>query len=61
MTQISKNERDYLESKGLKMGKDMFRTYSKHRKYYAVESPRVLRALKQYEQEHVIKTVTQHK
>lgn len=61
MTQISKNERDYLESKGLKMGKDMFRTYSKYKKYYAVESPRVLRALDQYAHDHIIKTVTQHR
>lgn len=48
MIQISKNERMYLESKGFRFGSYLFRSHSKHPKYYAVESPKLLRELKKY-------------
>lgn len=55
---ISKNERNYLEKHGCKFGKDIHRTYSKHHKYYMVESARNLKLLKEYADKSIIKTVT---
>lgn len=47
MIRISKDERFKLEKEhGLKMGRDMQRTYSKPKHYYLVERPYCLEALK---------------
>lgn len=54
---ISKNERNYLESVGFKFGKDIFRTFSKNPKYYAVESPKLMKTLDRYYKESVSLTV----
>lgn len=46
MIRINKYERFKLEEKyGLKMGRDMQRTYSKPKHYYLVERPYCLEAL----------------
>lgn len=59
MIVISKDERNYLESKGLRMGKDMFRSHSKHPKYYLVEAPKAVRILYGYRKDSVVESVEQ--
>lgn len=61
MIVISRDERSYLESKGLRMSKDMFKTHSKHPKYYLVEAPKAMRLLDKYRKESVVYTVRQTK
>lgn len=48
MIQINKHERDYLESKGFKMGKHIHRTYSHHKHYYAIEDKKLMKTLNKY-------------
>lgn len=48
MIQITNNEREFLELKGHRFGKEIFSTHNKHKKYYAVETPRLMRDLKKY-------------
>lgn len=57
MTIISKEERSYLESKGFKMGQDIFKTYSKHPKYYLVTSPRAVKLLNKFRDNSTVLTV----
>ena len=57
MTVITRNERDYLVKQGFKMSVDIFKSHSKHPKYYLVSSPRVLDVLNQYRKNVVTKTV----
>jgi len=51
MIKITRNQRDYLEKKGCRFPDDLHHTYSKHKTYYATESPKVKSLLKQYEEE----------
>lgn len=48
MIKITKNEKDFLVSKGMKFGDMLHRTYSGHTTYYATEDPRVLKLLNNY-------------
>lgn len=42
---ITRAERDYLVSQGCRPNIDLFKSHSKHPKYYAVERQRVLQKL----------------
>lgn len=55
MIKISKNQRDYLEQNGCIFGRDLHRTYSKKKKYYATENNRVMTLLEKYKEGTTIK------
>ena len=57
MIVITRNERDYLITQGFKLNADIFKSHSKHPKYYLVSSPRVLDVLNQYRKDVITKTV----
>lgn len=50
MVKINKAERDFLESKGFKMGEHIHHTYSHNKHYYVTESYKVMNALNKYRQ-----------
>lgn len=51
MIKISKDERMILEKEyGLRFNKDIHGTFSKHRKYYLVESPKNLKIINKLRQ-----------
>ena len=45
---ISKREKDFLLSKGLKFHKDIFKTYSGNGKYYCREEKWIIRMINEY-------------
>ena len=49
MLLITRKEKDYLESQGLKWEKDLHKTYSGHAKYYLTESIENLAMLQNYQ------------
>lgn len=57
MIEISMTERKMLESKGCEFHKDIFKTYTRHPKFYLVESQRNLKLLNKCRNERVNKTV----
>ena len=58
MIAITRNERNYLEKKGHRFGKEIFSTHNKHKKYYAVQTPRIMRELEAYNISSTVGTVT---
>lgn len=55
MIKISKNQRYYLEANGCIFGRDLHRTYSKNKRYYATENDRVKTLLEKYKEETRVK------
>lgn len=55
LIQITKREKDYLVSKGFQFGHDLHRTYSKHKKYYATEEPKLMKILNNYRKSVIVK------
>lgn len=55
MIKITKNQRDYLEGNGCIFGRDLHRTFGKHKTYYATENNRVMTLLEKYKEETMIK------
>ena len=51
MIKITKNQRDYLEGNGCIFGRDLHRTFGKHKTYYATENNRVMTLLEKYKEE----------
>lgn len=56
MIKISKNQRNYLEQNGCIFGRDLHRTYSKNKTYYATENNKVMTLLEKYKEETTIKS-----
>ena len=54
MIKISKNEKDYLLSKGCKWHSDIHASTTR-RHYYATESPRVKKLLNSYKEQTTVK------
>jgi hypothetical protein len=50
MVLINKKEMEYLRDCGFRFHKDIMKTYTRNCKYYACESPKVLKALAEYRQ-----------
>ena len=59
MTVITRNERDYLITQGFKLNVDIFKSHSRHPKYYMVCSSRALEALEKYRNPQVNKQWTE--
>lgn len=55
MIKITRNQRDYLEQNGCVFGRDLHRTYSKNKRYYATENNRVMTLFEKYKEETTIK------
>lgn len=49
MVKITKAQRDYLEENGCIFGRDLHRTYGKHKTYYCTENKRSMYLLEEYE------------
>lgn len=58
MIKISKNEKDYLLSKGCKWHSDIHASTTR-RHYYATENPKVNRLLNKYKEQTVTKTTVE--
>ena len=54
MVKISKQERDYLESKGFSFGEFLHRTYGKNKTYYATESKNLMKVLNNFRKKSII-------
>lgn len=52
---ISKDERFYLESKGFVMGRDITRTHSRYKHYFAVEADKLITCLDKYRNNRLLK------
>lgn len=52
MLKITKNEKDYLVSKGFKFGSDLHRTVKNHT-YYVTESKKCMSVLNKYREKHI--------
>ena len=61
MVTITREERNYLMSQGFKVKEDLFKSHSRHPKYYLVETPKAVRVLEVYRKSKVILTVAQTK
>lgn len=48
MVEVSKDEIGYLMEKGCKFGDELHRTYTRHKKYCASETRKVLKLLEEY-------------
>ena len=57
MIKISKEERNYLESKGFGFPHYLHRTFGKHKNYYATEDRKLLKVLNDFRNKSIIKTV----
>ena len=61
MVTITREERNYLMSQGFKVKEDLFKSHSKHPKYYLVENPKAVQVLEEYRKSLIIATVAQTK
>lgn len=55
MIQITKEEKDYLVSKGFKYGNDIHKTYTHNPHYYASEYRALLNELYKYRRKRIVK------
>lgn len=59
MVTITREERNYLMSQGFKVKEDLFKSHSRHPKYYLVETPKAVRVLEDYRKSKIVVAVTQ--